>query len=197
MVWGWFKCIIFIVHFISVIITSAPPQIIRHQIPEVGDPCKRVTWFTLHTVWPVIVLLSTRSPDTSASLPWGPPPYGSPWVLAASPHSSTTPGQIAFTVASLYSFVGAAWQGHANGLKIKGCAPSETCREESCLVPSGFWWLPAVRGVAGLVAASLCSLPSVARGRLLPVCLCLFSSYKNVHPVRWRANPIPVWPQLN
>ena len=26
------------VHFISVIITSAPPQISRHQIPEVGDP---------------------------------------------------------------------------------------------------------------------------------------------------------------
>ena len=26
-------------HFISVIITSAPPQIIRPEIPEVGDPC--------------------------------------------------------------------------------------------------------------------------------------------------------------
>ena len=38
MVWGWFKCVTFIVHFISVIITSAPPQIIRHWIPEVGDP---------------------------------------------------------------------------------------------------------------------------------------------------------------
>ena len=36
---GWFKCITFIVHFISVIITSAPPQTIRHQIPEAGDPC--------------------------------------------------------------------------------------------------------------------------------------------------------------
>ena len=30
MVWGWFKCITFIVHFISIIITSASPQIIRH-----------------------------------------------------------------------------------------------------------------------------------------------------------------------
>ena len=27
---GWFKCIIFILHCISIIITSAPPQIIRH-----------------------------------------------------------------------------------------------------------------------------------------------------------------------
>ena len=30
MVWGGYKHIIFIVHFISVIGTSAPPQIIRH-----------------------------------------------------------------------------------------------------------------------------------------------------------------------
>ena len=29
MVWGWFKHIIFIVYLISIIITSAPPQIIR------------------------------------------------------------------------------------------------------------------------------------------------------------------------
>ena len=29
-VWGWFKHIAFIVHFVSVIITSAPPQIISH-----------------------------------------------------------------------------------------------------------------------------------------------------------------------
>ena len=28
--WGWYKHITFIVHFISIIITSAPPQIIRH-----------------------------------------------------------------------------------------------------------------------------------------------------------------------
>ena len=34
----WFKCIIFIVYFISIIIASAPPQISRHQILEVGDP---------------------------------------------------------------------------------------------------------------------------------------------------------------
>ena len=40
MVSGWFKYITFyIVHFISIIITSAPPQIIRHLILEVGDPC--------------------------------------------------------------------------------------------------------------------------------------------------------------
>ena len=30
MVSGWFKCITFIVHFISVIVTSASPHIIRH-----------------------------------------------------------------------------------------------------------------------------------------------------------------------
>ena len=41
MVLGWFKCIIFIVHFISIIITSAPPQIVRRQIPEVGGACRR------------------------------------------------------------------------------------------------------------------------------------------------------------
>ena len=34
-----FEHILFIVHFIFILITSAPPQIIRHQIPEVGDPC--------------------------------------------------------------------------------------------------------------------------------------------------------------
>ena len=38
MVWGWFKYIAFIVYFISVIITSAPLQIIKLQIPEAGDP---------------------------------------------------------------------------------------------------------------------------------------------------------------
>lgn len=37
--WGWFKCITFFVHFISIITASAPPQIIRHSILEVGDPC--------------------------------------------------------------------------------------------------------------------------------------------------------------
>ena len=30
MVWWWFKCIMFIVHFIFIIITSAVPQIIEH-----------------------------------------------------------------------------------------------------------------------------------------------------------------------
>ena len=29
----------FMVHFTSMIITSVPPQIIRHETPEVGDPC--------------------------------------------------------------------------------------------------------------------------------------------------------------
>ena len=30
--------ITYTVHFISIIMTSVPPQITRHQIPEVGDP---------------------------------------------------------------------------------------------------------------------------------------------------------------
>ena len=34
--------IIFIVHFISIIITSALPQIVRHYVPEVGDHCPRM-----------------------------------------------------------------------------------------------------------------------------------------------------------
>ena len=38
MVSGWFKGITFIVNIICIIIMSAPPQIKRHQIPEVGDP---------------------------------------------------------------------------------------------------------------------------------------------------------------
>lgn len=32
----------FIVHFISTIITSVPPQIIKHEMSEVKDPCTRV-----------------------------------------------------------------------------------------------------------------------------------------------------------
>ena len=31
------KCVTFIVHFISIIVTSAPRQIIRHQILEAGE----------------------------------------------------------------------------------------------------------------------------------------------------------------
>ena len=38
---GWFECITFILHFISIIITSALPQVIRLEIPKVGDP-----WFS-------------------------------------------------------------------------------------------------------------------------------------------------------
>ena len=39
---GRFKLVTCIVYFISIIITLAPPQNIRHQIPEVGDPCFRM-----------------------------------------------------------------------------------------------------------------------------------------------------------
>lgn len=43
--WGWgdgfgmTQAHPFMVHCISIIITSAPAQVIRHQIPEAGDPC--------------------------------------------------------------------------------------------------------------------------------------------------------------
>ena len=40
MVSGWFEHITFIAHFVSVVI-SAPPQILRHSIPEVGGPSPR------------------------------------------------------------------------------------------------------------------------------------------------------------
>lgn len=36
---GWFEHTTFFVHFISMIIISAAPQVIRHYILEVGDPC--------------------------------------------------------------------------------------------------------------------------------------------------------------
>ena len=39
MVSGWFKCLTFTVHFISINITSAPPQSTRHEIPRGRDPC--------------------------------------------------------------------------------------------------------------------------------------------------------------
>lgn len=41
MVSGEFRCFTFTVHFIPFIIASGPPQIIRHSIWEVGDPCPR------------------------------------------------------------------------------------------------------------------------------------------------------------
>ena len=47
MVLGWFKSITFIVHFI----TSASPQIMRHWIPEVGDPCYKALWIVKVTQW--------------------------------------------------------------------------------------------------------------------------------------------------
>ena len=39
MVCGWFKYVTFMVHFISIIIASAPPQSLRHSILEAEDPC--------------------------------------------------------------------------------------------------------------------------------------------------------------
>ena len=46
MVLGWFKLITFIVYFISIIIiTLSRPQIMRHSILEVRDPCHNGSWF--------------------------------------------------------------------------------------------------------------------------------------------------------
>ena len=42
MVWGCFKSITFIMHFISIIIPSTP-QVIRYYIPETGDSCCRLS----------------------------------------------------------------------------------------------------------------------------------------------------------
>ena len=41
---GMIKCIALIVHFISIIMTSVSPQIFRHQILEVRDPCLGELW---------------------------------------------------------------------------------------------------------------------------------------------------------
>ena len=47
--WGWFwgDSSSFTVPLISIIITSAPPQIIRHLIPEVGDPALILSLFLM------------------------------------------------------------------------------------------------------------------------------------------------------
>lgn len=39
---GWLKSTTFTVHFISIIVTLAISQIVRHQLPEVGDPGSRL-----------------------------------------------------------------------------------------------------------------------------------------------------------
>ena len=39
-------------HFISIIITSAPPQIIRHYILEAGDPCSKTLTEHLTNAFP-------------------------------------------------------------------------------------------------------------------------------------------------
>ena len=41
---GMIKCVALIVHFISIIMTSVSPQIFRHQILEVRDPCLGELW---------------------------------------------------------------------------------------------------------------------------------------------------------
>ena len=58
---GWFECIAFIVHFTSIIIiTSAPPQIIRHQILQVGDPALKGPPHLLALSWALLLPLSHK-----------------------------------------------------------------------------------------------------------------------------------------
>ena len=45
---GWFKCLALIMHFISLIITSAPPQIIKCQTQEVGNCCLK--WYIFKVI---------------------------------------------------------------------------------------------------------------------------------------------------
>ena len=47
----------FTVHFISILITSAPPQIIWHEIPEIGEPWTRLAYRTLETSLLINLLL--------------------------------------------------------------------------------------------------------------------------------------------
>ena len=48
MVSGRFKHTAVISLFISIVMTSTPPQITRHSIPEVGDPCPTVESLIFH-----------------------------------------------------------------------------------------------------------------------------------------------------
>ena len=43
-----FKHTAVISHFISIVMTSTPPQITRHSTPEVGDPCPTVESLIFH-----------------------------------------------------------------------------------------------------------------------------------------------------
>ena len=43
-----FKHSAVISHFISIVMTSTPPQITRHSTPEVGDPCPTVESLIFH-----------------------------------------------------------------------------------------------------------------------------------------------------
>ena len=53
MVLGLFNCITFTVYFTSIIIISAPPQNIRHWIPDVGN-----LWLKNHVL--TLALLLTK-----------------------------------------------------------------------------------------------------------------------------------------
>ena len=50
----------FIVYLISLMITSAPPQVIKLEIPEVGDPCFKQTAEVYVTSLPVSPVPTVR-----------------------------------------------------------------------------------------------------------------------------------------
>ena len=53
----WFKPMPFTVHFISIFITSAPPRVIWHKIPEIEEPWTRLVYRTLETSLLINLLL--------------------------------------------------------------------------------------------------------------------------------------------
>lgn len=64
----------------------------------------------------------------------------------------------------------------AKSPRSQGYAPSEPCRRGCFLPPCSSWHLPVVLST-WLVEASLPSPPPWSRGRLLPVCLCLWMAF--------------------
>lgn len=82
--WGWFqddsKCITFIRHFISIIIISIPPQIIRHQISWRLGPALSKVMCSLFQFGPL-----TKNTTTAA---WKPPIY-QPQMMTHSLDQST------------------------------------------------------------------------------------------------------------
>ena len=67
MVSEWLKCVTFIVYFNSIIMTPVLPQTIRHKIPEVADPYKKVQeWDPGYPLGPVVKNLPHNAGDAGS-----------------------------------------------------------------------------------------------------------------------------------